>query len=369
MQALSYSETYNHNIQALPSIFRNQRYAPIKNSEGKVIRLNRREQIIANSMQKYCNDLGYEISITSLTTLLKKITEQKFYHLAPAQYIPIQVGEGAWSQFLTSYRSYQIGGKFEDGIVDTGSPNSRYATLDAGVDSLTIPVINWATTIGWSIFDLQLAAKAGNWDLITAKEESRKMNWDLGIQRIAFLGSNMGTSLASANCYGLLNQPNITANTAIITKKISSMTAAELNTFLLGVLEAYRSNSNRTAYPTHFVLPESDYNGLTTQSSADFPIKSKLEVLLDSFKVACANPNFKIMPCSYADAAQSGFSYQIYAMYRYDEKSIRMNIPVDYTSTLANSNNNFNFENIGYGQFTGVLTLRPQELLYFTYSV
>jgi hypothetical protein len=44
-----------------------------------------------------------------------------------------------------------------------------------------------------------------------------------------------------------------------------------------------------------------------------------------------------------------------------------MDIPVDYTNTLANSLDNFNFQNVGYGQFTGVQTYRPLELLYFSY--
>ena len=45
-----------------------------------------------------------------------------------------------------------------------------------------------------------------------------------------------------------------------------------------------------------------------------------------------------------------------------------VNIPVDYTSTLANSINGFNWQNAAYGQFTGVKVYRPKEVLYFDYT-
>jgi hypothetical protein len=44
-----------------------------------------------------------------------------------------------------------------------------------------------------------------------------------------------------------------------------------------------------------------------------------------------------------------------------------MNIPVDYTVTQANSVNNFQFQDVAYGQYTGLTVLRNLELLLFTY--
>jgi hypothetical protein len=263
-----------------------------------------------------------------------------------------------------------MGGSFEEGIVNLGSNNSRLAVADAGVDSLTIQVFNWGKNISWNIFDLELAARSGNWDLVTAKEKARKKNWDLGIQKIAFLGAN-GSS--SSQCLGLLTQQGITTNTSIITKPISSMSTAELKVFTAAIVEAYRSNVQRTAWPTHFIIPESDYNGLASQASPDFPIKSTLQLLEETFQTICRNKNFKILPLAYGDAAyhsdvSSLSGKQIYVLLNYDEESIRMDIPVDYTNTVANSLDNFMFQNVGYGQFTGVLSYRPLELLYFTFS-
>ena len=227
---------------------------------------------------------------------------------------------------------------------------------------MSVKVINWAKQISWSLFDLELAAKSGNWDLVTAKEKSRKRNWDLGIQKVAFLGLEGDTSAR-----GLYTQLGVNTNTSVIDKAISEMTATELNALLTAIIEAYRTNCARTAWPTHFIIPESDYNGLASVSSADFPLKTKLQLLEEAFQLITRNKSFKILPCAYGDDAYSGLGVQKYVLLNYEEESLRMDIPVDYTNTLANSLDNFNFQNVGYGQFTGVQTYRPLEMLYFTF--
>lgn len=349
----------------------------ILNSKGEPIRLTAREQAHAAWVQRqvnerFENDLGYEIPITTLTTIMKKITEQKFFQIAPADYLPVRVGEGAWSSQLTTYRSFNLAGQFEEGMVNVGGQNSRLAMGDAGVDALNIKVFNWAKAISWSIMDLEMAAKSGNWDIVSAKEKARKTNWDLGIQKLAFLGAD-GQNALGGSCLGLLNQTGITTNTSVIDEPLSGMDPDELKVFQKEILEAYRANNNRTAWPTHLIIPESDYNGLASQASADFPIKSTLQLLEEAFQIITRNKNFKILPLAYADAAYhegvAGIDgKQVYVLLNYDEESLRMDIPVDYTNTLANSINNFQFENVGYGQFTGVLAYRPLELMYFTHA-
>lgn len=340
----------------------------ILDTKGEPIVLSRLEQTIANNLQREFatkfNALGYEVSITTLTTIMKKVTMQKFFEIAPADYMPVRVGEGAWSTNLLTYRSFNLADDFTSGIVNTGANNARLASADAGVDSLSINVYNWAKSIGWNIMDLNLAAKSGNWDLVTSKEYARKKNWDLGIQKIAFLGV-----AGNSNVLGLYTQSGITTNLTRITKAISAMTTAELKTFVAGVIEDYRANCVRTAWPTHFILPESDYNGLASQASPEFPIKSTLELLEEAFKVCTRNKSFQILPCAYGDATYNSavLNKQAYVLLKYDEESIRMDIPVDYTNTLANSIDNFSFQNVGYGQFTGVLAYRPLELLYFQF--
>lgn len=343
----------------------------ILNSKGEPIKLTPKEQYHANYMQKivnerFANAIGYEVNITTLTTVIKKVSEQKYFEIAPADYIPIRVGEGAWSTNLTTFRSFDTAGDFETGIINVGGQNARLATADAAVDSLNVKVYPWAKSIGWTIFELEYAAKSGNWDIVAAKEKARKRNWDLGIQRIAFLGAR-GLNGANGTSLGLMNQAGINTDTTTITKPISQMTGAELKAFMGKFIEVYRANNGRTAWPTTFIVPESDYNGMAAQSSPDFPIKSILEVLLDGLKIITRNPNFKILPLPYGDVAYSGYAYQQYILFNADEESIRMDVPLDYTNTQANSIDNFQFQNAGYGQFTGVQAYRPLEMMYFQY--
>lgn len=340
--------------------------------DGSPISFGAKELAMINRNQRVANSLGSEINITTLTTILAKITEQKFYEITPSEYVPVEVGgPGAWGSNLVTYRSFDIADDFSTGVMNTGSQSARSAMVDSGVDALTIQILNWRKSIEWTIFDLELAAKSGNWDIITSKEKTRLRNYQLGIQKVAFLGLQ-GQNSASGNCLGLLNQPGATVNTSIITKAISSMTSTELKNFQQVVLEAYRSNCNRTAWPTHFAIPESDYNGLASQSSPEFPIKSTLELLEEAFKLSTRNPSFKILPLAYGDAAYHSdvpaiAGKQVYALYNYNDESIRMNVPVPYTNTLANSLDNFGYQNVALSQFSGVLLIRPLELLMFQY--
>lgn len=339
----------------------------VYNSKGEVIRLSTREQKLADALQRQLinNDLGFEIPITTLTAIVKKITEQKFFEVMPADYLPIRVGEGAWKSSLTTYRTFELAEDFSTGIINLAKNNGRLAGAEAGIDSLSIAIKNWAKTINWTLFELQEAATSGNWDLISSKEKTRKKNWDLGIQKTAFLGVE-----GDASCLGLLNQAGITSNTALLQVPISSLSPSDLKYFCENILNVYRSNCQRTAWPSHFIIPESDYLGLAGQASADFPIKSTLAVLEETFQTMTKNKGFKILPLAYCDVAYNnpGTTQQQYVMLNYDEESIRMDVPVPYTNTLANSLDNFAFQNVGYGQFTGVLAYRPLELMYLKFT-
>ena len=339
----------------------------ILNDDGKAVILNDREEKMVNHNQEILNSLGFEVNLTSLTAIAKRITEQKFYQIAPAKYMPVVVGEGTWSAEILTYRSWELGPDFEDGIVNTASNDSRLSVVEAGIDSITVPVTNWVKEIGWSIFELQQASKAGNWDVVTAKEIARKTNWDLGIQRTAFLG------LASnPNVYGLLTQPDVNSNTSLITGYINALSATDFNTFLEGIMGAYQTNCNFTAMPDTFAIPLLDYNGLISFPDASFPLKTKLEIMLEAFKAITMNPNFEILPLAYADevnnAAVSGLDKNRYTLYRKDPTSLRMDIPLQYSNTMANTINGMQFKNAGYGQFTGARAYRPLEMLYFDWA-
>lgn len=354
----------------------------IQNSAGKLVTLTPQEKLVAQSLQRQYdshvkltlpgyekrNALGYEIDITSLTQIIKSVTEQKFYEVNFADYLPVVVGEGAWSSQLVKYRSFDIADDFETGVLNTGSSHAKLASISTAVDAVYVPVVNWAKEITYSIIDLKQASLSGNWDLVTSMESARWRNWNLGLQKVAFWGSD---TLSGVD--GLLTLGNVNSNTTLITKKISSMNAAEFQALLAGLLEAYRANGQRTAMPTTFIIPEDDYNGLASSVDETYPLKSRLERLLEGLRLMTRNPGFEVLPCAYAiqsvNAGVTGLNKNRYVLLNKDADSIRMDIPVQYTNTMQNTLNGFTFQNVGYGQYSGVVPYRPLEVLYFDWAV
>ena len=314
---------------------------------------------------------GFQIALDTFTFIKKRVIEQKFYTVEGGltKYIPVEVGDGAFAQNILTNLEFSTGGDFEAGIINTGSSNDRLAQADASVASKTVKVANWAKGIGYSLFEIEQALMANNWDAIAAKERARKKNWDLGLQRMTFLGSKSNPT----DFPGLLTSPVVNSNTTLITQPISTMNAADFNTFVATLISAYFTNTNKTAKPDRFIIPQSDFFGLQTLTPGTvgtYPIP-RIEYLLNAFRAASENPGFQILPLAYADAdsnADFGIDKQIYLLYRHDPDTVRMDIPVDYTVTQANTLNNFQFQSAAYGQFTGVHFYRALEGLLFEYT-
>ena len=344
----------------------NDKLIVVDEKTDKPIILNSKEKALAGYNEKYLNALGYDVDVTILTAITKKVVREKFFTVAPADYLPIKIGEGAWSQQLVTFRSFDVADDFESGIINTSSDDSRLAITSTAFDTVSIQIRNWAKGSNWTLPELQQATKAGDWSLIQEKQRSRKRNWDLGIQKVAFLGL---TGLSK----GLLELSGIVNNTTRIPKLISTMTPDELKTLIAGLVADYRANANHTAFPSHFIIPEIDFLGMAGQASAVYPGKDVLDLVLESFRKVTNNPNFKVLPLAYANKGNNTIGQATgtnrYVLHSYDEDSLRMDIPVDYTATAPNTHNGFQFGNVGYGQFTGVLPYRPSEVLYFSNTV
>jgi hypothetical protein len=304
------------------------------------------------------NSLGYQQVITTLTAVGRKVSEQKFYEIAPADYVPVVMGNGAYKRQILNWRTYVKGEGFESGIMGNSSNGARVSLVDAAYDSINQNVLSWAKSVEYNLFELQEALQANTlFSLIEARELARRKQWDLGIQKVAFLGIGSET--------GLLNNGNVTVDTATITKRIPAMSSAEFNTFAGAIYEVYRANCARTARPTHFIIPEADWNGLINFPDATYPLKTKLELLEAAFKTITQRADFKILPNAYCDKANFDTTNNRYVLLNYDETSVKMDIPIDYTSTAAGTVNGFTWENVAYGSFTGVVAQREKEMLYF----
>lgn len=304
---------------------------------------------------------GFQIAIDTLTYIRKQVTDQKFYEVDIAKAIPLSVGEGAFSQNILTNLSFSTDGDFEAGNLNTGNSNSKLAQATSAIASKTQKVRNWAKQCSYTIFDVEQALQANNWDFIASQHKSRKKGWDLGIQKMAFVGSVTD----SGNFPGLLSQANATINTTLITAPISGLSAADFATFVQTLVAAYWTNSASTVLPNRFVIPMSDWLGLTVPVSSTYPNISKLEYLKNSFAVVA--PGLEIVPLAYCETANNIAAKQQYLLYRHDPETMLMTLPVDFTVTQPNSTNNFSFQDVAYGQYTGLGLFRNLEILYFRY--
>lgn len=335
------------------------------NTKGEEIEsasmLNEREVALAEKLTNAISEqYGYLVPMTTLTAVLRDVAQQKFYQIPVADYLPVRVGtEAAWAEDLLMFRSFQVGGDFEKGYVETAN-EGRLASTDAQLDAIRVKARVWAKELNWSIADVAKAARSGVWDLVTQKEKSRRTNWDLGIQKTAFLGSRDGTM------EGLATLSDVTVNTTLVPTSINLMSDAQFQAFAQGIVAAYLTNNNYTAMPNRLYLPQTDYVALATATSVQFPIKSKIEYLRDTLKAATNQQDFEIKPLAYLQVAQSDgkLTADRYILMRYDEDVARFEIPVDYTVTVPNSIDGWTIRNVGYGQHSGVLDARPQEILY-----
>jgi hypothetical protein len=304
------------------------------------------------------NANGYEQIISTLTAVSGALTTQKFYTVPFADMVPVVTGNGAFSTEIMNWRSAITGEGFESGVISHASNQSRLGLVGAEFDVVKQTVHSWAKAVQYSLIELNQASLANNmFSLIEARERSRRTEFDLGIQKFAFYG--MGAS------QGLLNQSGAAIDTSIISKRIHTMTSSEFNTFAGALIGQYRAATNYTALPTHLIIPEKDRLGLCNYPNADFPLKSKLQLLTEAFREVTMNPNFQILSTAYNDKALHPSAVNRYVLLNYDATSLKLDLPVPYTMTMAGTQNGFSFENAAYAQFAGVALLRPKELQYF----
>lgn len=304
---------------------------------------------------------GFKYIIDTMSFIRSTVVEQKFYEIPIADYMPVDVGEGAWMEELVQNLAFSQAGSFYEGDVDLQNGTGRLAQVDAGLDKVRMDVKTWAKSCAWTIMEISKAAAANNWDVVASKLEGLKKNWDLGVQETAFLGHPDGSLT------GLLNDSEATINTSLITVPLTEMSETQFTTFVGGLLPAYRANANRSSVPDTFVIPESDYMGLAVPYSSSFPNISKLQYMLDSFTKMTRNPNFAILPCAYGDSdvnADRGISKNRYALYKNDPDTGKMAIPVDFTMLEADTSNKMNWTQGAYGQYSGYLLNRKREMLY-----
>lgn len=310
--------------------------------------------------------LGYQYTVQTTTLIRAKVVDQKFYEFPWTQYVPTAVGEGAYMEDIKTNIVYQTAGDFESGVQSTAQ-EARIQTVSAGIAPVSYKIFTWVAGYQYSIMELEKALRSTNWNPVESKQRTLKKLWDLGIQKVAYLGSLKDQT----NVPGLLSNAAVDVDTTTIPVAISAMNAAQYASFVANLLQAYWANSNQTVMPTHFVIPQSDFNGLGTLvpgTVGTYPV-SKLQYLLQAFREITMNPEFMIYGTSYGDASlNAGYwapgGTQRYCLYRKDPDTMLMDLPLDFTMLAPNTDNNFEWNGVAYGQFTGMQIYRAPEVLY-----
>jgi len=311
------------------------------------------------------SSLGYQYTIQTTTLIAADIIEQKFYEEAVADFAPVLVGRGPWMEEIKQNMTYDAAGPFEEGIQGLSS-RTQIGNVEVGMSPVTAKIASWAKGYMYSLPEMQKALASNNWDVVASKYKALTRNWQLGIQKVGFLGRKSDLT----NFPGLLSNSTVNVNTTFIGGPISSMSAADFDAFVAGIIQLYLDNSNDTRLPTRFVMPRSDFVGLGVLVAVGGVsiAMTKLEVLEKLFKGICGQ-NFKIMCTAYGNKARNAGYWATngtnrYALYNDDRETIHMDIPVDLNICAPATGNNFQWNGVGYGQFTGMIAYRVPEVLY-----
>lgn len=304
---------------------------------------------------------GLEQTLTTLTQVVAGVQRQKFYTIdgALTDYIPMEMGTGAYGQNLFQYTVAQVGDQFESGIVQPGNGINKDANVDIVIDGISIKNNYWRMKYQATKELVEMArANAVNFSYIEEQERARLKTYQLGIQKIAFLGTDDGLN------EGLLNLSGVTVNTTLMPADFATMSTAQLNNFAATAAATFFANSNSTSFPNTLLVPTQALGGLATFISTTYPVgETRKEFLERAFKAAGAPADFKILHTVYGNTA-STTSGQRYVLYNRDADVLKMYLPKPYTPYPLYPTGSLDMVSDAEAQFTGVWAKRPKEILY-----
>lgn len=307
------------------------------------------------------DEAGFEKLISTQEEIVAGVIETKYYQLlgqSLSDFVPFDVGRGAYATSIFQYTSAYVGSPFEAGLVQPSEGLGINAKANIVIDGLSIKNNFWRMDYEVSHEIIEMG-KVGvqAFSIIEEKEKARKKIYDLGMQDVVFKGLE-----GVAGVYGMLNQPQATVNTSLFAKDLPSMTATELSTFVGSAVATFLANNESTQLFNRMIIPTSDFVALGVPSNPDYPLKTKLQVIEDAFRAAGIT-DFKILHSKYNETASTTGGKR-YVLYNKDADSIRMYIPKQYTPHALYPMNGIDFVSVAEAQFTGVQLLRPLEFMY-----
>ena len=316
---------------------------------------------------------GANFDIPALSQLSPDYIKQKFYFVESLEALcPIETGIAPFAPSRVTIKTFAGIQNPESGLISTVN-KGQYDEVETAIDNVTIEREFWAKQISYNF--LQQAQMgflgASGFDYVSSKLDALSTDYQLFVEKIFHYG------FSKRDNTGLLTSSEVTVNTSLITKKLSAMTSAEFNAFIANVISVYQANQKIGEYPDTFYIPQSDYVGLVQQMSEDFPIKTKLQVLLEAMKAVTKNNYFKIERSFYNQksfAAEARFkkangdaplSYDRYMLYKSQRDRVSFDMPIAFTLLGTGTMNQFDFVQLGYAQVGKVFFKRPADAIYF----
>jgi len=302
---------------------------------------------------------GLEQVITTTTDIIAGVIDTLYYEIDGklSDYVPIEVGKGAYATKLLQYAINYKANAGKQGLVNpfsNGIAKDANSTIEVG--TLTMPNNFWRWTYEVSNELVNIGrVNDETFSIIEENERARKKVWDLMLQDAWFVGLGDGKS------YGLLNAPNVTVNTTLISAKISAMTDAQFDTFLAAAPNAFGVNNNYTVRLNRLLLPTSDFLSLT-KPYGTFGL-NRLQVLEDAFK-RVAGTDFKIVHAKYGENANAAGTGARYVFYNADADNICSYLPVPYTPMPLFPQGALDLISQAHGQFITPFVKRTGAVLY-----
>lgn len=325
------------------------------------------EEVINNAIEIEAAKYGINPRIDLLARVMRGVTEQKYYTVPLTDFFTVNIGGGGgeenWDMQLLKFTKYTSGDDtIESGIISTAENSSRLSEVTATFGTKSFRIWDWVKLTNYSLHQLKTAMAAGNFDFIEEQEKSRYLNWKLGMQRMAFLGSD---KIATA---GLVVSGTFIDNTLFPAgSSLSTMNAATFNTVVAGLIPRFCAQVSYTSMPDRFVIPMDDYIKLAATVSPDFPILSRIQHLENVLRAQTGNPNFRVLGLPYCMTQYSGLAKPRYILYNGDANTMSFEIIINYNNIMGNSitNGGLHFTSAAYSRFAGLCVYREQEILYF----
>ena len=322
-----------------------------------------KNQFRINNAVAFANPANYglEKTLSTLTQIVAGVQRQKFYTVdgALTDYVPMEMGTGAYGQGLFQYTVAQVGDQFETGIVQPGNGINKDANVDIVVDGITLRNNYWRMKYQATKELVEMAkANAVNFSYIEEQETARLKTYQLGIQKVTFLGTTDGLNT------GLLNNADVTVNTSLLPAAIGNLSVAQLFNFAATAVSTFWANSNNTTFPNTLLIPTQDLGGIATPISQTYPVgETKRELIERAFKAAGAPQDFKILHTAYNNTAGTSGTKR-YVLYNRDPEVLKMYLPKPYTPYPLFPTGALDMISDAEAQFTGVWVKRPKEILY-----